>query len=100
MMRPPSRSRFAASRSVLKVPFRLIAIWLSNSASSLSAIERQLHDAGIVDQHVDAAERRLRRVEHARDRGRVADVGLGGEGPAAGLLDLAGQRLGGAALPA
>ena len=94
MMRPPSRSRLAASRSVLNVPFRLIAIWLSNSASSVSAIASQLHDAGIVDQHVDAAERRLGRVEHARDRLRVADVGLGGDGAAAGLLDLADQRLG------
>ena len=36
-MRPPPRSRLAASRSVLKVPFRLIATWLSNSASVLSA---------------------------------------------------------------
>jgi hypothetical protein len=37
MIRPPSRSRRAASRCVLNVPLRLIAITLSNSASSLSA---------------------------------------------------------------
>ena len=52
----------------------------------------QLHDAGVVHQHVDAAECRIRRVEHAGDRGRVADVGLRGDGAAAGLLDSAGQR--------
>ena len=60
----------------------------------------QVHDAGIVHQHVDAAERRIRRVEHAGDRGRVADVGLRRDGAAAGFLDLADQRLGLGALPA
>ena len=88
MMRPPSRSRFAASRRVLKVPFRLIATWRSNSCVVAFGDRRQLHDAGVVHQHVDAAERRLRRVEHARDRGRVADVGLRRDGAAAGFLDL------------
>ena len=38
MIRPPLRKRRAASRMPLKVPCRLIAIWLANRASSLSAI--------------------------------------------------------------
>ena len=101
-MRPPSRRRLAASRSVLKVPFRLIAIWRSNSASSLSAMRRQLHDAGIVDQHVDAAERGFRRCRTcAPRRRRSLTSACAVDGAAAGLLDLAGQRLGlGALLPA
>jgi hypothetical protein len=45
---------------------------------------RQVHDAGIVDQHVDAAERGFSRVEHARHRGNIRDVGLGRHGVAAG----------------
>ena len=53
-----------------------------------------MHDAGVVHQHIDAAECRIRRVEHAADRGRVADVGLRRGGAAAGFLDFAGQRFG------
>ena len=37
-MRPPLRSRRAASRMVLKLPFRLTATCWSKAASSLSAI--------------------------------------------------------------
>ena len=55
----------------------------------------EFHDAGIVDEHVDAAERGFRGVEHAAHRVGVADIGLGGERPAALAFDLAGQRLGG-----
>ena len=62
---------------------------------------RQLHDAGIVHQHVDAAIGRLGGVEQARHGLGVADVGLEGHGPAAGLLNLGHQvRRGSAALPA
>src|SRR5712671_2488739 len=37
-IRPPFRRRRAASRRVLNVPFRLTAMWRSNSASLLSAM--------------------------------------------------------------
>ncbi len=76
MIRPPSRRRLAASRSVLNVPFRLTLIWRSKWASSASAIDESMHDAGIVDQHVDAAEGRFGGVEHAAHGVRIADVGL------------------------
>ena len=55
---------------------------------------RELHDAGIVDQHIDAAEGGFRRVEHAAHRVGIADIGLRGQRPAALAFDLAGQRLG------
>ena len=48
---------------------------------------RQAENAGIVDEHVDAAEGHLGRVEHAVDRLGIGDVGLGCNGPAAGRLD-------------
>ena len=92
-IRPPSRRRRAASRSVLNVPFRLTAIWRSNSVVAAIRDRRQVHDPGIVDQHVDAAERGFGRVEHARHSGDIRDVGLGGDGPAAGRLDPGDHRL-------
>ena len=54
----------------------------------------ELHDAGIVDQHVDAAERRFRCVEHAAHGTGIADIGLRGQRAAAGGLDPVGDRLG------
>ena len=99
MIRPPLRSRFAASRSVLKVPFRLIAIRRSNSASSLSAIGASRMMPALFTS-TSTPPKAASAVSNMRDRGRVADVGLGGEGPAAGLLDLRDQRLGAPGLPA
>ncbi len=93
-IRPPSRSRFAASRSVLMLPFEVDRDLAVDQHVVALGDARQLHDAGIVDQHVDPAERRLRRVEHAGDRRRVADIRLGRDGAAAGRLDLAHQCLG------
>ena len=62
---------------MLNAPLRLTAIWRSNSASSLSGERRQLHDAGIVDDHVDAAEGCLRGVEQTGDGGLDhGDIGL------------------------
>ncbi len=52
------------------------------------------HDPGIVDQHIDSAERRLGGIEHPPYRVRIADVGLCRQRSAAGLLDLVNQRLG------
>ncbi len=54
----------------------------------------EVHDAGIVDQHIHTAERCIRRIEHPDDRSRVTDIRLRRDGAAAGLLDLAGQRFG------
>ena len=59
---------------------------------------RQAHDAGIVDQHVDAAERGFSRVEHARHGGDIRDVGLSRHGPAAGPLDPGDHRRRGSAV--
>ena len=49
---------------------------------------RQLHDAGVVDQHVDAAVRLLGGVEHRAHRGGVAHVGLHRARAAPGLSNL------------
>ena len=94
MRRPPPRRRFAASRNVLNVPLRLTAMCRSKLVSSVSAHRSEVHDAGVVDQHVDSAECRLCGVEHPPERARIADVGLRPERPAAGLFDRANQRLG------
>ena len=53
----------------------------------------QLHDAGVVDQHVDAAVVVLGGVEHRLDRGRIGDVRLHRARHPAGLRDLFGERL-------
>ncbi len=49
---------------------------------------REQHDAGIVHQHVDAAERLRGLVEQMLDRRRVGDVGAHGDGASTGILDL------------
>ncbi len=51
-------------------------------------------DAGVVDQHVDAAPGRVERGEHRLDRGGVADIGLDGDGLAAVRLQPGDERLG------
>jgi hypothetical protein len=53
----------------------------------------RLHDTGIVDQHVEAAESGLRPVEQIPHRFGIADVGLDGRRPATGVLDLLDQRV-------
>ncbi len=93
-MRPPVRRRFAASRMVLNVPFRLIGDVAVEERVVVLGERRHMHDAGVVDQHIDAAEGGFRRIEHPRDGGGIADIGLGGAGLAAGLLDLLDQGLG------
>ena len=54
---------------------------------------REAHDAGIVDDYIDAAEGGLRRIEHARHCGCVAYVRLSGRGLAASRLDCPHQLL-------
>src|SRR3546814_3426270 len=54
----------------------------------------QAHDAGVVDQHVNAAVSGLGGIEHARHRGGIADVGLNGQRAAAVALDSANQGFG------
>jgi hypothetical protein len=54
-----------------------------------------LHDAGIVDHHVDAAKRCFRSVEQAGDGDRIGDIGLRGDRAAPVALDLRDQRFGG-----
>jgi len=56
---------------------------------------RERPDAGIVDEHVDTAERRFRGVEHAAHNLRIAHIGFGGQGATALVFDPAGQSLGG-----
>ncbi len=53
----------------------------------------ELHHAGIVDKHVDAAKGGLRRIEHAAHGVGIADISLGGKRPSAGRLDPARHRL-------
>jgi hypothetical protein len=73
MIRPPARSRFAASRIVLKLPFRLTETWLPNSASSLSrTVASFMMPALLTRTH--AAECRLGGVEHARHGCRITHV--------------------------
>jgi len=55
----------------------------------------KLHDAGVVDQHIDAAEGGFRGVEHAAHRIGIADISLGGKRLAALGFDFARQCLGG-----
>jgi hypothetical protein len=47
----------------------------------------ELHDAGVVDEHIDRAECRLGGVEEPADGHRIADVGLNGRRPSAGRGD-------------
>jgi hypothetical protein len=56
---------------------------------------RHLHDAGIVDHHIDAAKRCLRSVEQTGDGGGIGDIGLLGGRAAPVALDLRHQRFGG-----
>ena len=52
----------------------------------------ELHDAGVVDQYIDAAERFLRRVEQRAHGRRVGNVGLDRDRLAARCFDLLDQR--------
>ena len=56
---------------------------------------RQRHDAGVVDQHIDAAEGGNRLGKQATHVVRLAHVGLADGGAAARGVDAGGQRLGG-----
>ena len=80
---------------VLKLPFRLMSIMRVEGGIVGVGDVCQRHHAGVVDQHVDAAERRDRLGEQAAHVVRLADIGLAHRGEATGLLDLARQRLGG-----
>ena len=53
----------------------------------------KLHDPGVVDEHVDAAERIDRAVEERGDCCRVAHVGLDGDRLPTGRLDLGRERV-------
>ena len=56
-------------------------------------------DAGAVDQRGEAAEALIDLAEHALDLVLLGDIGLDGDRPAAGGLDLGGERLGALARP-
>lgn len=92
MMRPPLRSRFAASRQPLNVPFRLMAIMRIERGIIGFGKARELHNAGVVHHHVNAAEGCFRSVEHAADGCWIAHVCLCGQGASTGCFDLAGKR--------
>src|SRR4029077_3829612 len=93
----PAAVTQAAGRFAQRVERTLevdVYLALEGQVTSLGDV-RQQHDAGIVDEHIDAAERRLGSVEHAADGLLIADIGLRAQRAAALVLDLARHGFGG-----
>ena len=84
-IRPAVRRRRAASRRVLNVPFRLTAMWRSNSASPLLAMVARFIMPALFDQHVDAAATPVA-DQHACPAATSEMSPSSRHGPAAGLI--------------
>lgn len=91
-MRPPSRRRRAASRKPLKHPLEVDGDDLVERRVIGLGEAGQLHDAGVVHQHIDAAVGALRRIEQPLHCLWVADIGLHGDRLAVAGLDFLHQR--------
>ena len=99
MIAPPGRTLRAACWATTKVP-RMLVRCRASSGQVQVGDGREGHAAGGVHDDVDAAVLALGRVEQRGDGLLVGDVGLDGDGPAAGRGDLLDRGLGQVRLPA
>src|ERR1700730_2720516 len=92
MIRPPVRSRLAASRRPLNVPFRFTATRRSNVASSVVAMLDSVMIPALLTRTFDAAELFFSSVEHERYLDRFADIGLRADRTPFARVDFLNER--------
>src|ERR1700733_9518932 len=96
MMRPLVRNRREASRNVLKTPLRLMVIWRSNRASSLSAIVASCMMPALLTTTSMPPNAASAVSNRRATAGGIGDIGLRGDRAASGAPDLRHHRFGGA----